>query len=103
MFGWMRRSRIQDALDFIALRQLVLEAQMNRALTKLGDLEMTQAELKTALDALGDQLVKATNEIVAAIAASGSTTPAVDAAVIRLQAVAQALDDLNPDAPPPGP
>lgn len=74
---------------------------------------MNQADLKTALDAIGTaltsvatQLEKATNEIVVAISNSGNTTPEVDAAVANLQAVAaslsaasQTLDDLNPDAP----
>ncbi len=78
---------------------------------------MDQATLATALgtisDALtgvGDQLTKATAEIVAEIANAGGTTPAVDAAVAKLQGVAdalktasQALDDLNSDAPAPAP
>jgi hypothetical protein len=63
------------------------------------DIMMTQAELAAALTAVSDQLAKATNEIVAALAAAGGTTPAVDAAVARLRAAAQALDDMNPDTP----
>jgi hypothetical protein len=61
---------------------------------------MNQTELAAALTAVGDQLSKATNEIVVAISNAGVTLPAVDAAVARLQAAAQALDDLNPDTPP---
>lgn len=79
---------------------------------------MNQAELATALGAIGDslgsvgdELAKATAEIIAAVANSGNTTPEVDAAVARLQGVAtalataaQTLDDLNPDqAPTPAP
>lgn len=88
---------------------------------------MNMTELKNALDgvstqltATGDQLTagevqlnKALDEIVLAIANSGTTTAEVDAAVAALQAagaalsgrgaaigtVAQALDDLNVDAP----
>ena len=68
----------------------------------------TQAELAARLSAVGDELDKATAEIVAAIqalkdalAAAGGTTPEVDAAVTRLEGGAKALDDLNPDAVPP--
>jgi hypothetical protein len=59
-----------------------------------------QTTLAATLSSIADQLTKATAEIVAAIAAAGNTTPAVDAAVAKLQGLAQALDDLNPDAPP---
>jgi hypothetical protein len=75
---------------------------------------MTQAELALALGAvadsqktMNDQLVKAQAELIAAIQNAGNTTPAVDAALARLQAavdagkaVAQALDDMNPDPAP---
>ncbi len=59
----------------------------------------TQAELAASLNAVSDQLTKATAEIVAAIAAAGNSTPDVDAAVAKLAGISQALDDLNPDAP----
>ena len=71
---------------------------------ELSDIMATQDELAAKLSAIGDELDKATAEIVAAIqalkdalAAAGSTTPAVDAAVTRLETGAKALDDLNPD------
>ncbi len=67
----------------------------------------TQAELAAKLTSIGDELDKAKAEIVAAIqalkdalASAGATTPEVDAAVVRLEGSAQALDDLNPDATP---
>jgi len=77
------------------------------------DLMTTQAELATALGGISDsldatsiELAKATQEIVTAVANAGATTPEVDAAVARLQALstnlanaAKTLDDLNPDAP----
>lgn len=77
-------------------------------------IEMNQAELRdalqavvTALNGVGTQLEKATNEIIIAIQNTGATSPEVDVAVASLQAVAtalttaaQALDDLNPDAVP---
>lgn len=63
-----------------------------------------QATHAAELAAIKDQLTKASGEIVAkvsaleaAVAAAGGTTPEVDAAVADLKAVAQALDDLNPD------
>ena len=76
------------------------------------DIEMNQAEMAEALVGIGEslagvgtQLGKAQAEIVAAIAAAGNSTPAVDAALANLQAVSdalaaasQSLDDLNPDA-----
>lgn len=76
---------------------------------------MNQTELKTALDgiasalqAVGAQLDKATNEVIVAISNAGNTTAETDAAVANLQSVAaalktasQTLDDLNADAPAP--
>jgi len=64
---------------------------------------MTQAELAQALSNVSDQIQKGIDEVKAAVAASGNTTPEVDAALTRLQGFAQTLDDLNPDAPPPTP
>lgn len=68
----------------------------------------TQAELAASLSAVGDQLDKAQAEILAevqalkdALAAAGATSPEVDAAVARVQAAAQSLDDVNPDVVPP--
>ena len=77
---------------------------------KLDNIMATQAQLAAQLSAIGDELDKATAEIVAAIqalkdalAAAGGTTPEVDAAVTRLEGGAKSLDDMNPDAvtPPP--
>lgn len=76
-------------------------------------LTMNNAELKTTLENLAAivtaglaTLRKATDEIVVALSNQGNTSPEVDAALAALQAavsglapVAQALDDLNPDAP----
>jgi hypothetical protein len=68
----------------------------------------TQAEQTAKLNAIGDKLDKASAEILAAIQAlkdaqanAGSTTPEEDAATARLEAGAQALDDIVPDAPTP--
>jgi hypothetical protein len=73
---------------------------------------MNQAELKTALEAVGTalgevstQLDKGINEVIVAISNAGNTTPEVDAALASLSGIAaslkaatQTLDDLNPDA-----
>lgn len=67
----------------------------------------TQAEQAAKLNAIADELDKAKTEIVSAIqalkdaqAAAGNTTADEDAATARLDAVAQALDAINPDATP---
>ena len=72
---------------------------------KLEKIMATQAELAAQLVAVRDQLVKVADEIndrvaalEAAIANAGNSTPEVDAALDAVKAIAQALDDLNPDA-----
>lgn len=80
----------------LSLVQLIWLVEINHQQRKIMS---TQAELAAALRAVNAQLQKAIEEIVAAVANSGNTTPEVDAAVAALQAAAQALDDLNPDAP----
>jgi ABC-type transporter Mla subunit MlaD len=64
-----------------------------------------QAELAAQLSAVSAQLAKASGEIVARVAAleqaianAGNSTPEVDAALEAVKQIAQALDDLNPDA-----
>lgn len=78
------------------------------ALGLLEKIMATQAELAQQLTDIRNQLQKASGEIQArvaaleaAIAAAGNTSPAVDAALADVKAIAQALDDLNPDAPTP--
>lgn len=72
---------------------------------KINKIMLTQAELAQQLTDLGTQLDKVSAEINAeiqkltdAIAAAGTTTPEVDAALASLKAKVQSLDDLNPDA-----
>ncbi len=67
-------------------------------LKRLEKIMATQQEEADALNAVADQLKKATDEIVAALAKLNITSPEVDAATDRLKAASQALDDLNPDA-----
>lgn len=65
------------------------------------------SELPISLDKVTDTLLKARDEINAAVAvltgqldALSTLTPEAEAALDRLSRVAQALDDMNPDAPP---
>lgn len=81
-----------------------IEETLNGLKTSLGKILMTLDELKQALIDTKAQLVKAAGEITAKIEAleaqlanAGGTTPEVDAAVADLKAVAQQLDDINPD------
>lgn len=60
---------------------------------------MNQKELADTLTKVNDQIQKGIAEVIAAIASSGNTSTEVDTAVAKLQAAAQSLDDLNPDAP----
>ena len=67
----------------------------------------SQEQLAAQLNAISAQLTKVTGEIQArvtaleaAIEAAGNTTPEVDAALEAVKQIAQALDDLNPDATP---
>jgi septal ring factor EnvC (AmiA/AmiB activator) len=90
---------------FALLREnLFHSARIERKVNKI---MATQQEEATALAAVRDQLAKATAEIVtkidaltAAVAASGATSPEVDAATADLKAAAQKLDDVVPDVVP---
>jgi len=85
-----------------------VSAVLTRILRTLEKIMATQAELAATLLAVRDQLTKASAEIVARVAAleqaianAGNTTPETDAALAAVKEIAQALDDLNPDAPAP--
>ncbi len=64
---------------------------------------MTNAEFLAQISALVDQLVKALAEITAEIQALDSVPQATVDKLAAAQAVAQQLDDLNPDSPAPSP
>ena len=78
-------------------------------LERLEYIMATQAELATALTTVTDEITKIGTEtqslhakiddLTAALAAAGATTPEVDAALAALQAQAKAVDDLVPDVP----
>lgn len=81
-----------------------IEETLNGLKTSLGKILMTLDDLKQTIIDTKVQLAKAAGEITAKIEAleaqlanAGGTTPEVDAAVADLKAVAQQLDDINPD------
>ena len=59
---------------------------------------MTNAEFLAQFTALVDQLVKALSEITAEISNIDNVPQATVDKLVAAQAVAQQLDDLNPDA-----
>lgn len=67
------------------------------------------SELPGILDKLSTQLEKAQTEIVAEIATLKASLedvdipPAAEASITKLGTLAQTLDDINPDLPPPTP
>ncbi len=66
-------------------------------------------ELEAKLTAIDDQLEKATKEILGEIQSlkdqlgNVDIPPGAQASLDKLTALAQALDDINPDVPPPTP
>ena len=82
------------------LLQLAAIIAVNIQLRKIN---MTFEELTEQLDALGAQLNKALTEILAEIQGLDSVPQSVIDKLTAAQAVAQQLDDLNPDTPAPNP
>lgn len=85
---------------------VVIAIQLLFITQKLKKISMTQEEELAFLKALKDQNEKAKGEILAKfavlegqIAAGGSTTPEVDAALADLKTSIQGTDDIVPDAP----
>jgi len=74
----------------ILLAVLTLQIQSN----------MTIAELETAVGDLGVQLQKALDEIMAEIQNLENVPQSLVDKLDRAKAIAQALDDLNPDTAP---
>ncbi len=70
---------------------------------QLKHLIMTNAEFLAQISALVDQLVKALAEITAEIQNIDNVPQATVDKLAAAQAVAQQLDDLNPDSPAPSP
>lgn len=80
-----------------------IESTLDGLITFLGKILMTLEQLTQILNDTKAQLAKASGEIIAKIDALEAqlanvvTTPEVDAALADLKAVAQQLDDINPD------
>lgn len=94
-----------NAIIILALLDIILFQIINyrhqlTIIKKQKQIQMNQEELKTALSGVATTLNKAKDEILNALANSGNTSPEVDAAVQALGDVAQALDNIVPDAPP---
>ncbi len=78
-----------------------IEDQLKQLNKKADKLKMTIEELGTAIDELGAQLNKALGEILTEIQGLGTVPQAIVDKVVAAKAVAQQLDDLNPDQPAP--
>ena len=87
-------------IQLLLLLQLAAIIAVNIQLRKIN---MTFDELTEQLDALGAQLNKALTEILAEIQGLDSVPQSVIDKLTAAQAVAQQLDDLNPDTPAPNP
>lgn len=87
----------------IALLLLLQLAALIAVNIQLRKQTMTIEELGAALDALAAQLNKALGEIIAEIQGLDNVPQSVIDKLTAAQAVAQQLDDLNPDQPPPPP
>ncbi len=87
-------------LSLIFLIQTALTAVITLQLRKI---IMTNAEFLAQFTALVDQLVKALAEITAEISGMDNVPQATVDKLVAAQAVAQQLDDLNPDPPKPNP
>lgn len=87
-------------IQLLLLLQLAAIIAVNIQLRKIN---MTFEELTEQLDALGAQLNKALTEILAEIQGLDSVPQSVIDKLVAAQAVAQQLDDLNPDTPAPNP
>ena len=64
---------------------------------------MTNEEYRNAVSNLADQLVKVLGEIQAELQGMDQVPQAAVDRLTAAQSAAQALDDLNPDQPPPPP
>jgi len=87
-------------LKLILLLQLAAIIAVNIQLRKIN---MTFEELAQQLDDLGAQLNKALTEILAEIQGLDSVPQSVIDKLTAAKAVAQQLDDLNPDTPQSNP
>ena len=95
--------KIADLLGLTDIRNELSEIslKLDQINQKLAHIQMTNAELTAALTEAGDKLEKAQAEILAELEklkAGGELSPEAQATVARIQSIAQALDDVVPDA-----
>lgn len=91
------------SFDLASQRQiLTLLAAHSTALTQLKELVMTQSDrLNTALDALAASIASEMADLAAAIAANGSSNPAIDASIDRINALVAQLGSDDAATPTP--
>jgi len=82
------------------LAEIILRQKRQELL--IGKILMKENEIAEKLNAISDQLTKASGEINAQLEVLRNADLSADAsaALDRLSAIAQALDDIVPDAPP---
>jgi hypothetical protein len=95
--------KLSSSTTLEVLGALWLKETLVRIEHKLDKTLMTIEELGTALDDLGAQLNKALTEILAEIQGLGTVPQPIVDKLVAAKAVAQQLDDLNPDGPAPSP
>jgi hypothetical protein len=95
----MDQQHFSSSTTLEVLGALWLKETLVRIEQKLDKSLMTIEELGTAIDELGAQLNKALAEIIAEIQALGMVPQPIVDKLVAAKAVAQQLDDLNPDTP----
>lgn len=80
-----------------------IEEELRKLNQKVHKLQMTIDELGDELDRLAAQLNKALQEIIGEIQGLKNVPQSVIDKLNAAKDLAQQLDDLNPDAPPPPP
>ena len=93
--------RLSSSTTFEVLGALWLKETLVRIEQKLDKTLMNIEELGAAIDELGAQLNKALAEIIAEIQGLGTVPQPIVDKLVAAKAVAQQLDDLNPDTPTP--
>ena len=93
--------RLSSSTTFEVLGALWLKETLVRIEQKLDKTLMNIEELGAAIDELGAQLNKALAEIISEIQGLGTVPQPIVDKLVAAKAVAQQLDDLNPDTPTP--
>lgn len=98
--------KIKDMLDrWMPASRFEVKNSKDQILMKLNELAGKVTEVSTALNAVGDQLTKATAEIIASLenveipAEAQAALDGLAGIGVNLKAASQKLDDITPDAP----